>query len=56
LKKSKSLGIQTLSRDELIDKSYAEKIHPLEKQFKGKITAPPSENNIPKEKLEPSND
>ncbi len=49
LKKSKPSGIETLSRDEIIEKTYAEKIHPLEKQLKGKMTRSPTENSIQKE-------
>jgi len=54
LKKSKSLGIETLSRDEIIDKNYAEKIRPLEKQIKSKITPKSTETEIKKDKIEPS--
>jgi len=45
LKKSKSLGIETLSREKIIEEEYAEKIRPLEKQLKGKFTTLSPENN-----------
>jgi sRNA-binding regulator protein Hfq len=54
LKKSKASGIDTLSRDEIIDKNYAEKIHPLEKQIKGKITPQSTESEINKNKIDSS--
>jgi len=37
LKKRKSLGIETRSRDQIIEDNYAEKIHPLEKTLKSKM-------------------
>ncbi|MEJ2295559.1 MAG: hypothetical protein P8Y23_12455 [Candidatus Lokiarchaeota archaeon] len=54
LKKTKASGIETLSRDEIIDKNYAEKIHPLEKQIKGKIAPKSTEGNLSEDKIESS--
>ena len=52
LKKSKASGIETSSRDEIIDKNYAEKIHPLEKQIKGKISPKSIESSLNEDKIE----
>ena len=54
LKKSKSLKIETLSRDEIINRNYAEKIHPLEKQYKSKLSPKSTETDNKDDKIESS--
>ena len=43
LKKTKSIGIETRSRDQIIEDTYAERMRPLEKQLKSKM--PPKSGN-----------
>jgi len=54
LKKPKSTGIEVRSRDQLIEDSYAEKMRPLEKQLKSKISPKTGKKIIQKETFEES--